>query len=418
MNNTVLVKYSEVKFNKVFKNINESKKRYRVLKGSAGSGKSTNIAQDFIVKLMDMKYKGANLICVRETNESNLDSTFAELQRACFLICKEMTDQIWEFRRTPLLIRCKTTGNEIKFRGFKDSTQIEKVKSVTFANGKLTWIWAEEATQLQGKDVEILDDRLRGELPNSNLYYQMTFSFNPISDSHWIKSRFFDKEDSQVDTHHSTYLDNKYIDEAFHQRMLQRKERDPDGYWIYGLGNWGETGGKILSNYFIHEISSDINDYDGMALGTDFGFNHANATLLLGWKDGEVYVCKEFFIKQKSTSEIISMTRGLFNQELTMWCDSAEPDRIHEYRKAGYRAKPVVKEQGSIKAQIDWLKSRKLHIDPSCVNLIRELDTWKWQLDKKTDKYLDKPAELNDDAIAALRYGIEHWRKGATFQWA
>ncbi len=36
-------------------------------------------------------------------------------------------------------------------------------------------------------DIDILDDRLRGILTNPNLYYQMTFTFNPVSATHWIK---------------------------------------------------------------------------------------------------------------------------------------------------------------------------------------------------------------------------------------
>ncbi len=44
-----------------------------------------------------------------------------------------------------------------------------------------------------------------------------------------------------------------------------------------------------------------------------------------------------------------------------MWCDSAEPDRIKMWRKAGYHAEPVVKEPG-VSAQIDYLKQMRIHI--------------------------------------------------------
>lgn len=50
--------------------------------GSAGSGKSVDIATDYILKLSDIKYKGANLLVVRQTETSHKDSTFAELNRA------------------------------------------------------------------------------------------------------------------------------------------------------------------------------------------------------------------------------------------------------------------------------------------------------------------------------------------------
>jgi phage terminase large subunit len=56
----------KVPFNCHFKDANQTKKRYRALKGSAGSGKSVNVAQNFIIKLSDPKYKGANLLVVRK----------------------------------------------------------------------------------------------------------------------------------------------------------------------------------------------------------------------------------------------------------------------------------------------------------------------------------------------------------------
>ena len=48
---------------------------------------------------------------------------------------------------------------------------------------------------------------------------------------------------------------------------------------------------------------------------------------------------------------------------------------------------------------------------PHCVNTIKELQQWKWKKDEKTGEYLDVPVPIMDDAMAALRYGIEGWRK-------
>ncbi|MEK1833270.1 phage terminase large subunit [Priestia megaterium] len=68
----------------------------------------------------------------------------------------------------------------------------------------------------------------------------MTFSFNPVSANHWIKRKYFDIEHQDIYTYSSTYLENRFIDEAYHRRMMLRKEQDPEGYKIYGLGN-GES---------------------------------------------------------------------------------------------------------------------------------------------------------------------------------
>lgn len=402
-----------VGFNAVFRSANETRKRYRVMKGSAGSGKSVDVAQDFILKLSDPRYEGANLLVVRKVEESNRDSTYAELTAAIRRIFGDRAEELWDTKSTPLTLTCKATGNSVIFRGMNDARQREKVKSINFSNGKLVWIWVEEATELQESDVDILDDRLRGRLENPNLYYQMTLTFNPGSAAHWIKGKFFDIEHPDIFTHHSTYLDNRFIDEAYHRRMLMRKERDPEGYRVYGLGEWGETGGLILQNYQVHEFPTEFSRFDRKLYAQDFGFNHADCILEMGFRDGALYVCDELYEYGKDTDELIALAnrRGL-DKRLTMWCDSAEPDRIQMWKKAGYRARPVKKEPGSVQAQIDYLKQLNIHIHPRCQNTIKEIQQWKWKLDPKTNAYLDEPVDFFDDAMACLRYGVEDFRRG------
>lgn len=399
----------KIEFNSVFKEFNRTKCRYRVAKGSAGSGKSVNIAMDYILKLSDKKYKGANLLVVRQTEASHKDSTFAELVAA---INRMGLTNFWTWTTTPLSLTCQATGNSIIFRGFNDMRARERVKSINFQSGKLVWIWCEEATELQESDVDILDDRLRGRLDNPNLYYQMTFSFNPISASHWIKRKYWDYENEDIFKCSSTYLENRFLDDAYHKRMMMRKEQDPEGYQIYGLGEWGETGGLILQNYVIEQLPQDFERYNDIVYAQDFGFNHANCILEVGFKDDELYVLRELYVHEKDTEEIIQLAQNMdINKRKTMWCDSAEPDRIKMWQKAGYRAKAVSKEQGSVKAQIDYLKQHRIHIDGSCINTIKEIQQWKWQKDTKTGLYIDEPVNIFDDAMAALRYSIENYRR-------
>ena len=70
----------KVDANKCFKEVDQSRKRYIVMKGSAGSGKSVDTAQHYILRLMNDP--GRNLLCVRKSDVTNRDSTFAELQGA------------------------------------------------------------------------------------------------------------------------------------------------------------------------------------------------------------------------------------------------------------------------------------------------------------------------------------------------
>jgi len=362
----------QFEMNAAFTEVDESTKRYIVMKGSAGSGKSVDTAMNYILRLMNDK--GRNLVCIRKSDITNRDSTYAELTGAIYRMFGSDAEKLWKIKQSPLQLTCRN-GNQIIFRGVNDEKQREKLKSITFQKGKLTDVWIEEATEITQADFEIIDDRLRGELPDGQ-FYQIRMTFNPVNKNHWIKKAFFDIPDDNVLTHHSTYLMNHFIDDAYRQRMERRKRVDPEGYRIYGLGEWGEIGGLILHNWEVKEISQNPVDYDDFAIGQDFGFNHADVILPVGIKDDDIYITKEIYEFEKDTNELIALAlRHDIDRKKLMWCDSAEPDRIKMWKKAGFMAKGVDKggSAGSVKAQIDWLKQRKIYVHPSCVNTIKEL---------------------------------------------
>lgn len=404
-----------VQANPCFREVDHSHKRYIVMKGSAGSGKSVDTAQNYILRLM--RDNGRNLVAMRKSDITNRDSTFAELTGAIYRMFGDAAERYWKITQSPLSITCRHNGNKIIFRGMNDDKQREKLKSITFQRGKLTDVWLEEATEFTQADVEIIDDRLRGELPDGQ-FYQIRMTFNPVSANHWIKKVFFDIPDKNVLTHHSTYQMNRFVDDAYRARMERRRLVDPEGYQIYGLGEWGEIGGLILHNWEVREISQNLNEYDDIALGMDFGFNHATAILLLGVRDDNIYVLDEVYEFEKDTNEIIQLAIGkALPMNRIMWCDSAEPDRIMMLNKAGFRRAVGVNKggsAGSVKAQIDWLKQRSIFVHPHCVNTIKEMQQWKWKKDERTGEYLDEPVPIMDDAMAALRYGVEGWRKMQT----
>lgn len=405
-------------FNAHFREVNAFRGRYRVMVGGAGSGKSRNTAADFLIKLCEPANRGANLLVARRTLRSHRNSTFSELLAAMEGFGSRR-EELFEVRRGEMGIVCKSTGNAILFAGLHGEEGRESLKSIRAPSGQLTWIWCEEATELSEQDFEVLDDRLRGALAEG-LYYQMTLTFNPISAGHWLRRRFFtsDEKDEEVFLHHSSYLDNRFIDPGFHQRMERRKSYDPDGYKVYALGEWGERDvAQILTRYRVEDCSPHPRDYDAMALGMDFGFNHNNAVLLLGLRDGLLYVCDELVMGGVEGEEVARAMEDRFGEakELLLWCDSASPERIRQLRRLGWRARRVKKEPGSVLAQIDWLKSREIVLDGKCVQSFREMQAWSWMRERGSGLLLDAPRPGGDDAMAALRYGIEGWREGPTF---
>lgn len=394
-----------------FREANEFRGRYRLLMGGAGSGKSRNVATDALSKLLHPQNAGANLLVVRRTLRSHRNSTFAEFQSVIYSAFGQRARQLFDIRRGEMLIRCRNTGNSILFAGLHGGDMAERLKSIRPAEGQLTWIWCEEATEISAGEFEILDDRLRGELPEG-LYYQITLSFNPVSSNHWLKKRFFQGEaDEDRFLHHSSYRDNPFIDPAFHRRMERRRQYDPEGYRVYGLGEWGERhSAQILSRYRVEDCPRDLGAYDAMAMGMDFGFNHNNAVLLLGLGDGKIFICDELIRAGVEGEEVARAMEGRFPRELILWCDSASPERIRQLRRLGWRARPVKKEPGSVLAQIDYLRSREIIIHPRCTHTLEEMENWRWLEQRSSGELLDEPRSGNDDAMAALRYGVEGWR--------
>ena len=92
------------------------------------------------------------------------------------------------------------------FRGFDD---VLKLTSITVDKGVLCWVWLEEAYELdREEDFQTLDESIRGELPEgSGLWKQITLTYNPWVNSHWTKTRFFDKQDPDAFTLTPTYRD-------------------------------------------------------------------------------------------------------------------------------------------------------------------------------------------------------------------
>ena len=69
--------------------------------------------------------------------------------------------------------------------------------------------------------------------------------------------------------------------------------------------------------------------FDAFYYGQDFGYNHADAILGVGWKDGEVYICSEIYVFEKDTEEIMSMNRFVLYVE---WWARTSGSALSKYR--------------------------------------------------------------------------------------
>ena len=130
---------------------------------------------------------------------------------------------------------------------------VEKLKSIH----KVSVVWVEEATECDLADIRQLDIRMRGK---SSWYKQMMISFNPISVTHWLKKEFFDTDNPDVITYHSTYRDNKFLDAEQIKVLESFKKTDPYYYSVYCLGEWGVIGRTVFDPTIITTRMAELRD--------------------------------------------------------------------------------------------------------------------------------------------------------------
>ncbi len=249
-----------------------TKKRYRVCKGSGGSKKSKTTALNMISRLYE--YPLANGLCVRRYSNTLRDSVYSDLKWA---IHRFGLDAFFECTVSPMQIIRKSTGQKILFRGLDDGL---KITSISVDYGVLCFVWIEEAYEISNEDdFNKLDMSIRGEVPDG-YFKQITLTFNPWSATSWLKARFFDADDDDVFTKTTTWQCNEWLDESDRAIFLKMKINNPRRYRIEGEGEWGIAEGLIYTNV----VSEAFNVYgirktDGIksAFNLDFGFTDPNA---------------------------------------------------------------------------------------------------------------------------------------------
>ena len=258
----VNIKISKKVFNDVYLPYLENQDRYLLFYGGGSSGKSYFIAQRFIYKLLHPTR--CNLLVVRQTGDTNRKSTFPLLKQ---VISNWNLAKHFKVNESDMRIICLLTGNEVAFAGLDD---VEKIKSITFANGELTDIWVEEATETQEASINQLKVRLRGGKTKK----QMVLSFNPVNIQHWIKKHFMDSKLATVCF--STYKDNKFLTDDDRKALEDLKYTDEYTYEVYCLGKWGILGKTVFDARAIQTRLDNIPkaiktgyfeyDYDGLKI--------------------------------------------------------------------------------------------------------------------------------------------------------
>lgn len=332
------------------------KGRYRVCKGSRASKKSKTTALWYIVNLM--KYPQANLLVIRKVYRTLHDSCFTDLKWA---ISRLGVQAFWDVKESPLELTYKPTGQKILFRGLDDPL---KVTSIAAEHGYLCWAWIEEAYEISSEaDFNMIDESIRGAIPpETGLFKQVTLTFNPWNEHHWLKARFFDTPDPDTLALTTNYTCNEWLDDADRRVFERMKVQNPRRYSVAGLGEWGIVDGLVFENWveevFEKTIIAARPDVKS-AFGLDFGYTNDPTAFFCGLvseKEMTIWVFDELYERGLTNRTIYQRIYGMGYAKERIRGDSAEPKSLDELREEGLRRiRPAGKGPDSIRSGIQYM---------------------------------------------------------------
>lgn len=381
--------------------------RYNVYYGGRCSGKSYFISDKLLILGLSEKRRMVFLTKLTNKVEDSIWTLFIDS-----LIKFKMYDKC-KINKSNHTVELPN-GTTIKMTGL-DTPEKAKTLGVN-----IDTIWIEEASDFTNDDIELLDGTLRGSCKTKQMY----FSFNPVSMDNYVYTRFgFDKSITPPDTFilKTTYLDNKYCDEATIKRLEALKERNPSRYKIEAEGDFATLDKLVYPDILIQDFdylallrSTDKNLYQ--IYGMDFGYINDYTALVCAIADNTnmiLYIYDEYYQKGMLTSDIIKMITNKQLHKTNIICDRQEARLIEELNKGGIKAKKCNKGKGSIMQGINKIQEYKIVVLPRCTNIITELQNYCYQKEKSTGQYINKPIDKFNHGLDALRYGIQSMKQKA-----
>lgn len=261
--------------------------RFIVLYGGSSSGKSFSVAQFFAILAY---YEECSMLVMRKVGASIEKTIYADFKAAINGI--DGLAECCRFKQNSIVFN---NCGKIDFSGLDDP---EKIKGIS----QYKRVFLDELSEYDETDFKQIRLRLRGQEGQ-----QVVAAFNPISEEHWIKKRWFDREEwheipmsltvggetlppelcavksvrmnseklilnpntGEYDRHapdtiviQSTYLNNfwvvgspdgkyGYYDYQAIANFENDRINDPDYYQVYALGEWGHirTGAEFFPSF-------------------------------------------------------------------------------------------------------------------------------------------------------------------------
>lgn len=365
--------------------------------GGASSGKSHGVIQKIVFKsCQDWKYP-RKVLFLRKVGSTVYDSIFEDVKQCL---------SSWG-----LLDKCKVNnsayrielpnGAQFIFKGLDNPEKIKSIKGISD-------VVMEEASEFTLDDYTQLTLRLRDRKHKRKQIYLM---FNPVSKVNWTYNAFFIKKPKNTVVYHTSYKDNRFLDDVTRENIEELANRNESYYKIYALGEFATLDKLVFPKYAKRLLNKDDLSHLPSFFGLDYGFINDPSAFLhvkVDDKHRKLYILEEYVRKNLTNDKIAEAIKALGYSKEVIRGDSAEKKSNQELRNLGIsRMVDVTKGPGTVMQGIQYLLQYDIVVDERCVKTIEELENYTWEKDKKTNEYINKPVDSYNHCLDAIRYALQ-----------
>ena len=310
--------------------LNEQK-RYKVLYGGRGSGKSYSMIEASIVKALEKKTR---ILCTRQLQNSIANSVHKLL---CDCIDNLNLNEYFSITRDS--IKC-VNGSEYLFKGIQNNVQeIKSTEGVDIC-------MVEEAQSVSDESWEVLIPTIRKE--GSEIWV----CFNPDREEDSTYRRFVLNPPPDCKAVLVNYMDNPFFPEVLRKEMEYCKEVDYPRYEHIWLGKTiMETEAQIFKGKF-EILDFEAEPYTQFFYGADWGFACLGGKTLVSTINGDVP------IKDIKVGDMV-LTRDGYKKVL-FTKNNGEKD-VYDV-DFGYGKRIIATEDHRIYTQDGWKKVKDLKV--------------------------------------------------------
>jgi phage terminase large subunit len=354
------------------------KARIKIIQGGTSAGKTFGILPILIDKCA--KEKGLEVSVVAET--------IPHLRRGAlkdFLKIMRWTNRYFDDRFNKTLLRYEfANGSSIEFFSADDASKLR--------GARRDILYINECNNVTFESYNELAIRTKREV---------YLDFNPANEF-WVHKELKDEPDTDFII--LTYKDNEALDESIVTQIEKNRDKAAtSSYWanwwrVYGLGEVGSLEGVVFNNW--KEIDTIPKEAKLIGIGLDFGYTNDPTAAIEIYNYNGTRIINELVYR---TGMVNSDIAKILPSGVIIYADSSEPKSIEEIRRQGKTIKGVTKGADSINYGIDVMQRQDYLVTKQSTNLIKELRSYCWDVDKQGQR-MRKPIDHYNHAIDALRY--------------